>query len=61
MNKEKSIFGRIISLFSKLILAIGVVLAFYKVPRIIAEKISYRELKRKPITQDSTEDLTEEE
>ena len=47
MNKEKGMLSRIVALFSKFMLMIGVVLAFYKLPGILAEKISYRELKKK--------------
>ena len=56
MNKEKGMLSRIVALFSKFMLMIGVVLAFYKLPGILAEKISYRELKRRTIKQDLTEE-----
>lgn len=56
MNKEKGMLSRIVALFSKVMLMIGVVLAFYKLPGILAEKISYKELKRRTIKQDLTEE-----
>lgn len=56
MNKEKGMLSRIVALFSKFMLMIGVVLAFYKLPGILAEKISYRELKRRTIKQDLAEE-----
>ena len=38
------------------ILIAGVMIAFYKLPSIIAEKISYRQLKNKDIKQDLEEE-----
>ena len=50
------ILSRIVALFSKFVLMIGVVLVFYKLPGILAEKISYRELKKRTIKQDLAEE-----
>lgn len=38
-TKEKSFFDSAINCFTKLMLAVGIVIAFYKLPGIIAEKI----------------------
>lgn len=45
--KKKSLFSRILNIFLKTCAALGVILAFYKVPSIIADKISYMKLKKR--------------
>lgn len=55
-NEEKSCIKRVISICSKILLVAGVVVAFYKLPTVIAEKISYRQLKNKKIKQNYGED-----
>jgi hypothetical protein len=51
MKKKKSVFSRIVSILLKIGVAIGTVVAFYKLPGIIADKISYRQLKKRDFNQ----------
>lgn len=55
-NEEKTCIKRVICICSKILLVAGVVVAFYKLPTVIAEKISYRQLKNKKIKQNYGED-----
>ncbi|MGN0482092.1 MAG: hypothetical protein ACI4HI_00930 [Lachnospiraceae bacterium] len=47
--REKSMLGKFFCLISKIVLMLGVILAFYKLPSIVAEKISYKRLQKKTI------------
>lgn len=51
-SKEKKVF----KVFLKAALIMGVVVGFYKLPSIIAEKISYIQLKNTEIKQDLLEE-----
>lgn len=45
--KEKKMSGKFLDIFMKSIMLIGIVMAFCKLPGIIAEKISYWKMKNK--------------
>lgn len=51
-SKEKKAF----KVFLKAVLMVGVLVGFYKLPSIIAEKISYIQLKNTEIKQNLSED-----
>lgn len=51
-TKEKSLFEKVFDIFKKISLLVGIVIAFYKLPSIIAEKINYWKLKNKKINQE---------
>ena len=55
-KNQKTAIESIISIFAKLALIVGVIVAFYKLPSMIADKISYLRLKNKEIKQDFTEE-----
>lgn len=55
-KKEKDFFERILDILKKLLFLIGIVVAFYKLPAIIAEKISYWKIKNKIIRQNFDEE-----
>lgn len=48
---KKSFLEKLIDLFLKALLLVGIVIAFYKLPSVFAEKISYWKLKNKKINQ----------
>lgn len=57
MNKKKmSFIGKVIRVLLKLMLLVGTIVAFYKLPSILAEKICYWKLKNKEIKQDINEE-----
>lgn len=57
MDKKKISFKRkVIRVLSKLMLFVGIIVAFYKLPSILAEKICYWKLKKKEIKQDLNEE-----
>lgn len=56
MKEEKSIMSKFLRVFSKIALVVGTIWAFYELPSIVAEKISYKQLKKKQIMQDLTEE-----
>lgn len=51
-KKDKSMFEKVFDIFKNILLLVGIVTAFYKIPGIIAEKISYWKLKNKKINQE---------
>lgn len=55
-KKEKSTIKKMFSIFSKGIFIVGVVVVFYRLPSVVAEKISYRQLKNRKINQNLTEE-----
>lgn len=56
MKKKKKASKTIFEIIFKVLLLISVVIAFYKGPGFIAEKISYIQLKKKQINQDLSEE-----
>ena len=56
MKDKKGSKSKILGIFSKIVLSIGVILVLCKVPSMVAEKISYRQIKKKEIKQDLTEE-----
>lgn len=55
-DKQKSIIGNVKSFFVKSALIVGIMVAFYKLPSMLADKISYLQLKNKKIKQNFTEE-----
>lgn len=51
-KKDKSMFEKVFDIIKNILLLVGIVIAFYKLPGIIAEKISYWKLKNKKINQE---------
>ena len=47
MNKKTNILRKILALIVKGGVVLGTTIIFYKIPSLIAEKISYEQLKRK--------------
>lgn len=54
--KEKKKERQFLSTISKIGVAIGVAIAFYKLPSLIAEKLSYYQLKNKKFEQNTDEE-----
>lgn len=54
MEENKLLFSRIASIIIKICVVLGIILAFYKLPSIIADKISYKQLKKRDFKQDLT-------
>lgn len=55
-SKQNTVVGTIIELFKKIVLIAGVIVVFFKLPSMIAEKISYMQIRNKDIKQDFTEE-----
>ena len=55
-TEEKSFIKNVLCFFTKLLLLVGIVVAFYKLPGVIAEKINYWKLKNKKINQEYDEE-----
>lgn len=56
MKKKKEPNNTVLKIISKTALLTGVIVVFYKAPSLIAEKISYKQLKKKKISQDLSEE-----
>lgn len=56
MKKKKEQPNTVLKIISKAALLTGVIVVFYKAPSLIAEKISYRKLKKKKISQNLSEE-----
>ena len=58
--KQKPMIKKIIAFGTKIGVMAGVIVVFYKVPSMIADKISYLQLKNKNIKQELAEDDQDE-
>lgn len=56
ITEKKTKVSKIIMFFVKTLVLIGIVIAFYKLPGVVAEKISYWKIRNKKITQEYEED-----
>lgn len=55
-NEKKSLFKQIWIILLKIIMAISTVIAFYKIPGIIANKMAYRDMMKKTYEQKFTDE-----
>lgn len=54
--ENKSILEKVLLFLGIIMMAVLTMVAFYKIPTIIADKIAYRDVMRKNIKQDFTEE-----